>query len=142
MFWDLDPSEERAEMSGSARMIGALLAVLVEACGGSAGNTKPGSATTRDSAGVRIVDNAGPAWGADTRWTVGDSLLVDIGGKTGNPAYEVDQVRGPAPAPRTARAPPGVPTRAGPSATAFWWILAARPAILPMKSIRSGGRCG
>jgi len=76
-------------------MIGALLAVLVEACGGSAGDTKPGSATTRDSAGVRIVDNAGPAWVGDTRWTVGDSALVDIGGKTGNPAYEVDQVRGP-----------------------------------------------
>ena len=54
-----------------------------------------GAAVTRDSSGIRIVENAGPAWRAGAGWTVSDTPLVDIGGKSGDPAYELDQVRGP-----------------------------------------------
>ena len=82
-------------MAGTVRAIGVLIAGSFAACGGPPGDSKPGAAATRDSAGIRIVENAGPAWSAGTRWTVVDSPLLDIGGKAGGPAYEVDQVRGP-----------------------------------------------
>jgi len=82
-------------MAETARTIATLTVVVLIACGSGARDSKPGKATTRDSAGVSIVDNAGPAWSGEARWTVVDSPLVDIGGKRGDPAYEVDQVRGP-----------------------------------------------
>jgi hypothetical protein len=72
-------------------LAGALAGVLA-ACGDGA---KPGTAVTRDSAGVRIVENAGPAWKTGAGWRVADSALVDIGGGAGQSAYELDQVRGP-----------------------------------------------
>ena len=43
--------------------------------------------STRDSAGISIVENTGPAWPADRGWKVVDSPLVDIG--------DVDHVLGP-----------------------------------------------
>ncbi|HEV8597867.1 MAG TPA: hypothetical protein VGQ69_00745 [Gemmatimonadales bacterium] len=79
-------------MRGLAKL-GLGAASLVAACGGG-GEAKPGSAVTRDSAGIRIVENSGPAWGAGKGWTVVDSPLVDIGGRD-EPAYELEQVRGP-----------------------------------------------
>ena len=33
-----------------------------------------------DSAGLRVVEDSAPAWGATPRWTVADSFTVDIGG--------------------------------------------------------------
>ena len=71
--------------------LGASLAIMAVACGGEG---KPGAAVTRDSAGIRIVENSGPAWETGKGWTVVDSPLVDIGGRD-EPAYELDQVRGP-----------------------------------------------
>jgi 6-bladed beta-propeller protein len=68
------------------------LAAIVAACSRAAA---PGTAATRDSAGVRIVENGGPAWKSGAAWSVVDSPLVDIGGRTGQPLYELDQVRGP-----------------------------------------------
>lgn len=67
------------------------LAVVLAAC---QRDTAPGAAVTRDSAGIRIVDNSGPAWKAGAGWKVVDSPLVDIGGR-GQTPYELDQVRGP-----------------------------------------------
>lgn len=75
-------------------MVVPLTLALLAACGGG-GDAKAGSAATRDSAGITIVENAGPAWAAGQGWKVVDSPLVDIGGKGGDPAYELDQVRGP-----------------------------------------------
>lgn len=75
------------------RVFLAVTPVLPAACGG--GGAKSGSAATRDSAGIKIVENAGPAWAAGQGWKVVDSPLVDIGAKGGDPAYELDQVRGP-----------------------------------------------
>lgn len=71
--------------------VGCALTVAVTAC---TKGEKPGAAVTRDSAGVRIVENSGPAWETGKGWTVVDSPLVDIGGRD-EPAYELDQVRGP-----------------------------------------------
>jgi hypothetical protein len=59
--------------------------VLTAACSGKTGGA--GTASTRDSAGVSIVENTGPVWAADRGWKVIDSPLVDIGG--------VDHVAGP-----------------------------------------------
>src|SRR6185436_18685128 len=77
-------------MRGTLRLGLAMLALA--ACGGGGGG---GAAVTRDSAGITIVENSGTAWTSAQAWTVVDSPLVDIGGKTDQPAYELDQVRGP-----------------------------------------------
>jgi hypothetical protein len=59
------------------------------------GGIPSGTAATRDSAGIRIVENNGPAWESGKGWSVVDTPLVDVGGRAGEPAYELDQVRGP-----------------------------------------------
>ena len=41
---------------------------------------------------MEIVENSRPLWAAGKEWTVGDSPLVDIGGKAGDPAYDLAQV--------------------------------------------------
>jgi hypothetical protein len=65
---------------------------VLAACGGGGG----GSAVTRDSAGITIVENSGPVWGARDGWTLADTPFVQIGSAGGSdPAYELDQVRGP-----------------------------------------------
>lgn len=62
---------------------GALL--LTPGCPGDAGGG--GKVSTRDSAGISIVENSGPSWPANQGWTVVDSPIVDIG--------DVDRVVGP-----------------------------------------------
>jgi hypothetical protein len=64
------------------------------ACAG--GGAARGATSTRDSAGIRIVENRGQAWANGVGWKVVDSPLVDIGGKSGEAAYDLDQVTGPA----------------------------------------------
>jgi hypothetical protein len=66
---------------------------LVAACGSAAGGG--GSAVTRDSAGIQIVESSGPAWETGKGWRVVDSPLVDIGSRGGDPVFELEQVRGP-----------------------------------------------
>jgi len=76
-----------------ARRLGVLAAAfLAAACDR---GPAPGRATSRDSAGITIVENAGPAWSRGAGWKVLGNPLVDIGGKRGTPPYELDQVRGP-----------------------------------------------
>ncbi len=55
------------------------------ACAGGGGGG--GKASSRDSAGISIVENTGPAWPADRGWKVADSPMIDIG--------DVDHVLGP-----------------------------------------------
>ena len=72
-----------------------LILLLAVACGGGGSSASSGSqATTRDSAGIQIVENAGPMWSAGTGWTVVDSPVVDIGGVAGDPAYDLTQILG------------------------------------------------
>lgn len=59
------------------------LGALTLGCAGGGG----GKASTRDSAGISIVENTGPLWPSNGGWRVVDSPLVDIG--------EVDHVLGP-----------------------------------------------
>lgn len=75
-----------------AWLFGAGGGLLSMACGGGAA---AGTAATRDSAGITIVENTGPAWTAANGWRVIDSPSVDIGGRNGEAAYEFDQVTGP-----------------------------------------------
>lgn len=60
---------------------------LAAACGGEGGS----SARARDSAGIRIVENAPPGE-TDPTWTVVDSPLVDIGGGSGAGPTEFDAI--------------------------------------------------
>jgi hypothetical protein len=71
-----------------------LCLVAVSACGtaGSGSTTAGSGPVVRDSAGIRIVENSGPAWTGPAGWSVVDSPLVDIGGVAGDPAYDLSQV--------------------------------------------------
>ena len=70
------------------RVAGAgVAALLLVACGD---RDAAGTARTRDSAGVQIVENAGVS-GPDA-WTVVDPARVDIGGGGGHPAYDFNAI--------------------------------------------------
>jgi hypothetical protein len=70
------------------RVAGAgMAALLIVACGD---RSATGSARTRDSAGVQIVENVGVS-GPDA-WTVTEPARVDIGGGGGHPAYDFNAV--------------------------------------------------
>ncbi len=53
------------------------LAATLAACGGSSARA---AASVRDSAGITIVENTAPVWGASDAWVVVDSPTVQIGG--------------------------------------------------------------
>ncbi len=60
---------------------------FLAACGDqAAGGAAP---ATRDSAGVRIVENMVGAWSAADAWRVGTSPRVDIGGVEGDPTQQL-----------------------------------------------------
>lgn len=71
-------------------VVGAML--TAEACGS---DSSDGQAIARDSSGVSIIENSRSAWTPGHTWTLVDSALVDIGGGSGKPEYELDQTRGP-----------------------------------------------
>jgi hypothetical protein len=53
-------------------------------CAAASAPAAPAAAqTTRDSAGVRIVDNAKPAWGPGRAWRLSETPIVDIGAGAG-----------------------------------------------------------
>ena len=71
----------------------ALLMVL--ALGGSADAiAAQESYTIRDSAGVPIVENSGPAWSPGEEWRVGPRPVLRIGTVDGDPNQMFEQVRG------------------------------------------------
>jgi hypothetical protein len=49
----------------------------------------------RDSAGIRIVENTGPAWGSEAGWTVSAEPVREIGVLEGDEAQMLDRVRSP-----------------------------------------------
>jgi len=60
-------------------LISCLLVVfLLGACAESADPDITGS-VVRDSAGIRIVENAAPTWSTDSGWHLGDTPILDIG---------------------------------------------------------------
>ena len=55
-----------------------LVILFLAACAEPAEDERAGS-VVRDSAGIRIVENAAPAWEADSEWRLGEAPLLDIG---------------------------------------------------------------
>jgi hypothetical protein len=51
------------------------------------------AATVRDSAGVTIIENTGPAWPGGLGWRVAEEPEFEIGGELDDPAYDLNQVR-------------------------------------------------
>jgi hypothetical protein len=67
---------------------GLLLIVLSFAVGCGAGE-RPQAHTSRDSAGVTIVENRRGAWGRRDSWRLSQTPLLDIGVCEGDPSYEL-----------------------------------------------------
>src|SRR5690554_5500708 len=68
-------------------------AVALIGCGDPAGG--PASHTAaRDSAGIRIVENAGSTWSDGGGWRLGDEPVLEIGMADGDPQYLLDRVTG------------------------------------------------
>jgi hypothetical protein len=70
-----------------------ILGVTAVGCGGGAPDAGP-SATTRDSAGIAIVENTGSVWAAGTAWQLSAEPTVAIGVVEGEAAYELFRVVG------------------------------------------------
>lgn len=75
------------------RILTGTLAVLSLACGG---RDAPGTgeARVRDSAGIQIVENTGPAHAEGAAWLLSAEPTVQIGGDETNPVYDLGQVTG------------------------------------------------
>ena len=59
-----------------------ILAALSAACGG--GGSTSHEPVVRDSAGIRIVENSGPAWAEDTAWRLSAEPVLTIGAAEAN----------------------------------------------------------
>ncbi len=70
-----------------------LLVVLVTAAGTCALAAQE-SHTVRDSAGIAIVENTGPAWSEGQRWSLGTEPTLRIGTVEGDLDYIFERVRG------------------------------------------------
>lgn len=73
------------------RTAGVLVLPALAACGG---DTSAARAVSRDSAGVRIVENATPAWKAGEEWRLSAEPTLEIGLTNGEAAYQFGQVSG------------------------------------------------
>ena len=65
-----------------------LLTGLLAACHGRGGS----AAIVRDSAGARIVESTGPLWRRGQQWTIDERPLLDIGGNSADPHYDLLQI--------------------------------------------------
>jgi len=68
------------------------LSPLLVACGSEPAVSE--SAMVRDSAGIRIVENTSPQWGAEAAWRFADAPNLDIGVFEGDPEYQLFRVNG------------------------------------------------
>ncbi|HUG28649.1 MAG TPA: hypothetical protein VMK53_10180 [Gemmatimonadales bacterium] len=75
------------------RILIGTLAVLTAACGG---GDAPGTgeASVRDSAGIQIVENSGPAHAEGEGWLLSAEPTFEVGGDETNPVYDLGQVTG------------------------------------------------
>jgi hypothetical protein len=78
------------DMPGAKTISTLTIAVLISACAGD--GPARDHFTSRDSAGIHIVENITPAWDDDDVWRLSEQPLVDIGGLEGDPDYELFQV--------------------------------------------------
>lgn len=73
----------------SSRTLAGLAAGLLAACGTAA---PPDAVATRDSAGVRIVENARPVWRTASSWTIARAPSLEVGGP--RDSHPIGQVAG------------------------------------------------
>jgi len=73
------------------RAAAVLVLPALAACGG---DTPAVRAVSRDSAGVRIVENAAPTWKAGEEWRLSAEPTLDIGLANGAAAYQFGRVSG------------------------------------------------
>lgn len=72
-----------------------LLATTVSACEGDRGAPDADLVTVRDSAGIEIVENLGPIWGAGEGWTVSPEPNLLLGAvASDDPAFEFSRIAG------------------------------------------------
>lgn len=91
--WDDSPhSTPRCDFeAGKLKAISSIaVAVFICACAGEGPDR--GSFSTRDSAGIHIVENAAQAWSESEAWRLSQQPLLDIGGFEGDPDYELYHV--------------------------------------------------
>ena len=69
-----------------------LIGAFALGCGGDVALQR--ATAVRDSSGVRIVENRGPAWTAATQWRVDSVPALIIGAQGSGPEYELYRVRG------------------------------------------------
>ena len=69
----------------------AALAVVLMSCGRYAGS---GPVLVRDSAGIRIIENAAPEWREGTGWTVEPEPWLDMGSADGDSAFLFSRIAG------------------------------------------------
>lgn len=77
-------------MIGTKAIATLTVATLICACASDAPDRD--RFTVRDSAGIHIVESAGPAWSEADAWRLGEQPQVDIGGLEGDPDYELFHV--------------------------------------------------
>jgi hypothetical protein len=78
---------------GMVSLIFAAMVVTPMACSQESGGVLA-TYTTRDSAGVQIVESLRPAWGESDGWRVGPDALVRIGTIEGEEAYQFSRIAG------------------------------------------------
>jgi hypothetical protein len=71
--------------------LASLLVAALSGCGDAASGAAAGP-VVRDSAGISIVENLGPAWGEDDRWTLSATPELDIGVIEGDQNYQMFRV--------------------------------------------------
>jgi hypothetical protein len=87
------PSERRAAATRRAGVValGAAL-LLLPAC--AAGERSAPASTVRDSAGVEIIESAGPQWRGGVGWRLSAEPLLEIGREDGGAMLQFDELAG------------------------------------------------
>ena len=75
--------------SARPRFSAMTLAIVCGACGASSG-----SATTRDSAGVAIIESPAPRWADGKEWRIDSVPSIEIGVEEGDERYQLSRVYG------------------------------------------------
>lgn len=85
-------SEVAVRLRLQTAVVPVIVSSLLAACGGGEGGA--GAVATRDSAGIRIVENAGAELAEGEGWALTAEPIVQIGGDAANPAYDFNRIAG------------------------------------------------
>lgn len=76
-------------------MAALVAALALTACGGDGDGGTRAAVAVRDSAGIRVVENAGAVWAPGDEWTVSAEPVREIGVLEGEDAYMLNRVNSP-----------------------------------------------